>query len=302
MSTSTTVTTASTGDDEWEDALRAATAFIAGFRSPDTRKGYRRDLRCWSSAPPMTFIPTSVFVVRMSRCTCASSSSRSRRWRLDAAAADLHNCRRGSPDSRTRRSTPATPPLGSAGRGATHGRSRGWTAMSSLICWLPPSRGWLRLRADLPAWPQRAAGLRGVQPRRRRSRRRPLPADVADRRQGRQARRDPAEPAHARGHRSGAGRTDRRAIAAQPVGQSHATPQCRRHRHPARQNHRDHPASHSDALRRSYITIGLLQGVPLREMRRAARHTRADTTVGYDQSDRSFHRDPTFVLMTATAR
>ena len=56
------------------------------------------------------------------------------------------------------------------------------------------------------------------------------------------------------------------------------------------------------ALRRSYITIGLLQGVPLREMQRAARHTRANTTVAYDQSDRSFHRDPTFVLMTATAR
>jgi site-specific recombinase XerD len=56
------------------------------------------------------------------------------------------------------------------------------------------------------------------------------------------------------------------------------------------------------ALRRSYITIGLLQGVPLREMQRAARHTRADTTVAYDQSDRSYHRDPTFVLMTATAR
>jgi len=56
------------------------------------------------------------------------------------------------------------------------------------------------------------------------------------------------------------------------------------------------------ALRRSYITIGLLQGVSLREMQRAARHTRADTTVAYDQSDRSFHRDPTFVLMTATAR
>jgi site-specific recombinase XerD len=56
------------------------------------------------------------------------------------------------------------------------------------------------------------------------------------------------------------------------------------------------------ALRRSYITIGLLQGVPLREMQRAARHTKADTTVGHDQSDRSFHRDPTFVLMSATAR
>ena len=56
------------------------------------------------------------------------------------------------------------------------------------------------------------------------------------------------------------------------------------------------------ALRRSYITIGLLQGVPLRDKQRAARHVKADTTVGYDQSDRSFHRDPTFVLMAATAR
>jgi integrase/recombinase XerD len=56
------------------------------------------------------------------------------------------------------------------------------------------------------------------------------------------------------------------------------------------------------SLRRSYITIGLLQGVTLREMQRAARHTKADTTVAYDQSERSFHRNPTFVLMTATAR
>lgn len=57
------------------------------------------------------------------------------------------------------------------------------------------------------------------------------------------------------------------------------------------------------ALGRSYITIGLLQeGAPLREMQRAAGHTRADTTVAYDQSDQSFHRHPTFVLMTTTAR
>jgi integrase/recombinase XerD len=56
------------------------------------------------------------------------------------------------------------------------------------------------------------------------------------------------------------------------------------------------------APRRSYITIGLLQGVPLRDMQRAARHTKADTTVVYDQSERSFHKDPTFVLMAATAR
>lgn len=56
------------------------------------------------------------------------------------------------------------------------------------------------------------------------------------------------------------------------------------------------------ALRRSYITVGLLQGVSLRDMQRAARHSKADTTVAYDQSERSFHRDPTFVLMAATAR
>ncbi len=56
------------------------------------------------------------------------------------------------------------------------------------------------------------------------------------------------------------------------------------------------------ALRRFYLTIGLLQRVPLRDMQRAARHVKADTTAGYDQSDRSFHRDPTFVLMAATAR
>lgn len=31
-------------------------------------------------------------------------------------------------------------------------------------------------------------------------------------------------------------------------------------------------------------------------------HVKADTTIGYDQSDRSFHRDPTFVLLSATAR
>jgi len=56
------------------------------------------------------------------------------------------------------------------------------------------------------------------------------------------------------------------------------------------------------ALRRSFITVGLLQGVLLREMQCAARHIKADTTVGYDQSERSFHRNPTFILMAATAR
>ena len=47
MATSTTLTTTPTGDGHWNDALRAAAAFLAGFRSADTRKGYRRDLSCW---------------------------------------------------------------------------------------------------------------------------------------------------------------------------------------------------------------------------------------------------------------
>jgi hypothetical protein len=47
MSTSTIVAASLTDDDAWADAVRSAAAFLAGFRSPDTRKGYRRDLQCW---------------------------------------------------------------------------------------------------------------------------------------------------------------------------------------------------------------------------------------------------------------
>lgn len=47
MSTSTILVRTLTDDDAWRDALQAAAAFLAGFRSSDTRKGYRRDLRCW---------------------------------------------------------------------------------------------------------------------------------------------------------------------------------------------------------------------------------------------------------------
>lgn len=57
-----------------------------------------------------------------------------------------------------------------------------------------------------------------------------------------------------------------------------------------------------DALRRSYITIGSLKGIPLLEMQRAARHIKADTTFAYDQSKRSFHKDPTCILLAATVR
>ena len=66
------------------------------------------------------------------------------------------------------------------------------------------ARGRLPVRVDLSARVERIASVRGVQPRRRRSRWRAVPADAADRRQGRQARRG--------------------LTAAQRLGQPHATP------------------------------------------------------------------------------
>jgi len=54
------------------------------------------------------------------------------------------------------------------------------------------------------------------------------------------------------------------------------------------------------ALRRSYITDSF-RACCCAKMQGADRHTRTYTTVAYDQSDRSFHRGPTFVLATTTA-
>jgi site-specific recombinase XerD len=45
MSKSITATNAS--NVAWDDAARWAAAFIASFRSSDTRKAYQRDLSCW---------------------------------------------------------------------------------------------------------------------------------------------------------------------------------------------------------------------------------------------------------------
>jgi site-specific recombinase XerD len=42
-----TPTAMPTDDEHWNDAARSAAAFVAGFRSPDTRKSYRRYLACW---------------------------------------------------------------------------------------------------------------------------------------------------------------------------------------------------------------------------------------------------------------
>ena len=33
--------------DEWDDAIGWAGAFLAGFKSTQTRRSYRRDLDCW---------------------------------------------------------------------------------------------------------------------------------------------------------------------------------------------------------------------------------------------------------------
>jgi site-specific recombinase XerD len=47
MSTYTILARTLPDDDPWRNALHAAAAFVAGSWSPDTRKGYRRDLSCW---------------------------------------------------------------------------------------------------------------------------------------------------------------------------------------------------------------------------------------------------------------
>ena len=44
---STFITATEPSDGRWQDAVRWAGAFIASFRSPDTRKAYQRDLSCW---------------------------------------------------------------------------------------------------------------------------------------------------------------------------------------------------------------------------------------------------------------
>ena len=118
---------------------------------------------------------------------------------------------------------------------------------------------------------------------------------LAHPRQGRQARAYRAEPTYVSGDRSGHQRSRVRPALLNQGQRQNAATIIRRLAATAGIARR--VTRH--ALRRSYITVGLLQGVPLREMLRAARHAKADTTVGYDQSERSFHNDLTFVLMAA---
>lgn len=169
------------GDADWREAVQWAGAFLTGFKSPQSRKGYRRDLDCW-----FTF--------------CAAHGLHAfrggRRTHLEIYLRELEGQR---------------PPPGS---GTLYRR------ISTLSSWY----GWLE---------------------------------------------------------------DENVIVGNPAGRVR-----RPQRHPGPQ----------PWLNRNELTDLLAAAEALRDMQRAARHSSADSTVGYDQSERSFHKDPTFVLMAATAR
>ena len=47
MSTEFDLSVANADDDRWREAMQWAGAFIASFKSPETRRAYQRDLHCW---------------------------------------------------------------------------------------------------------------------------------------------------------------------------------------------------------------------------------------------------------------
>ena len=300
MSTSTLSTTL-LDDAGWRDALDAAAAFLAGFRSAATRKGYHRDLACWLSycaaqaIHPVHRHPPHACrgVPAPARAAGARATMRRRISTLSSWFTWLEDeeISVGNPAARVRRPLRHTRPQPWLDRNEltdllAAAETEGGYAYP-LVCLL----GLNGLRVSEACSPD-VGDLGGAryQPTLRIIGKGDKPAEI---------------PLNPRTHEAidlaVGDRTDgplllnrwgnrmQRHNAATVVTRLARGIGIRRRVTP-------------HALRRSYITIGLLQGVPLREMQRAARHTRADTTVAYDQSDRSFHRDPTFVLMTATAR
>jgi len=304
MTTSTLLTTTLPDDKAWREALQAAAAFLAGFRSADTRKGYRRDLTCWlqfcaaQRLHPYVGVRRThveVYLRQLEQQVPALANSTLRR-RISTLSSwftwlEDEEINVGNPAARVRRPR-------------RHSRPQPWldrneltdllaTAEAegghpyALICLL----GLNGLRVSEACSPDvRDLGGARYQPTLRIVGKGDRLAEV------------PLNPrTHEAIDRALAGRTDG------PLLLNQWGNRMQRHNAAAivtrlarRIGIERRVTPH--ALRRSYITIGLLQGVPLREMQRAARHTRADTTVASDQSDQSFHRDPTFVLMTATAR
>jgi len=303
MSTSTLSTTL-LDDAGWRDALDAAAAFLAGFRSAATRKGYHRDLACWlqycaaQAIHPYTGIRRThveVYLRQLEQQVPALANSTMRR-RISTLSSwftwlEDEEISVGNPAARVRRPRRHTRPQPWLDRNEltdllAAAEAEGGYAYP-LVCLL----GLNGLRVSEACSPD-VGDLGGAryQPTLRIIGKGDKPAEI---------------PLNPRTHEAidlaVGDRTDgplllnrwgnrmQRHNAATVVTRLARGIGIRRRVTP-------------HALRRSYITIGLLQGVPLREMQRAARHTRADTTVAYDQSDRSFHRDPTVVLMTATAR
>jgi len=304
MTTSTLLTTTLPDDDAWRDALEAAAAFLAGFRSPDTRKGYRRDLTCWLhycaaqrihpyAGTRRTHVEVYLRQLEQQVPMLANSTLRRRISTLSSWFTWLEDeeINVGNPAARVRRPR-------------RHARPQPWLDRNELTDLLAAAEaeggdayplicllGLNGLRVSEACSPdvEDLGGAR-YQPTLRIVGKGDKPAEI------------PLNPrTHEAIDQALDGRTDgplllnRWGNRMQPHNAAAIVTRLARSIGISRR-----VTPH--ALRRSYITIGLLQAVPLREMQRAARHSRADTTVAYDQSDRSFHRDPTFVLMTATAR
>jgi site-specific recombinase XerC len=125
MATSAILTTAATsGGKEWYEAVRLAAAFLAGFRSPDTRKGYQRDLHCWlefcaaNRLHPYRDVRRTHVEVYLRQLEQHAPRLRTRR-----CGDGSRRCRRGSPGSKTKTSTSATPPCASDVHAGTRGHS-----------------------------------------------------------------------------------------------------------------------------------------------------------------------------------
>lgn len=186
-----------------EDPTMLAQAFIAGFRSPDTRSAYRRDLNCWLSfcldqdvhpyaGVRRTHVETYLRDLEQERPPLANNTLRRRISTLSSWFTWLEDedRRRRQPRGARASASPACPAATVAGSQRAHRRAH-----------RRRGGGRRQLRAGVPAGLERPAHLRGVRRRCRRSRRLPLSPDAADRRQGRQAGGDPAQPANAPGDR-----------------------------------------------------------------------------------------------------
>jgi site-specific recombinase XerD len=273
------ITAAKSSDGGWHDAVRWAGAFITSFRSPDTRKAYQRDLSRW-----FTFCAThdlhpyhgvrrthvEVYLRQLEQQTPPLANATLRR-RISTLSSwftwlEDEDISVGNPATRVRRPRRHVSPQPWLDRNEltdllTAAEDEGSYGYA-LVCLL----GLNGLRVSEACRPNvDDLGGQRYQPTLRIVGKGDKPAEI------------PLNPRTLNRWGNRMQRNNAAAIVtrlARRVGITHrVTPH---------------------ALRRSYITIGLLQGVTLREMQRAARHTKADTTVAYDQSERSFSPRPNF--------